>query len=135
MARAMAFAGSILSSTIDRVKKPFNPLLGETYELQIEDKQFRFISEQVSHHPPISAGFAESPIFKFWGDTNVKTAFWGKSLEVKPLGYFHLVFKQFGDHIVYSKNKSRVNNIILGKTYIDHEGAFVFKNHTNGDSG
>ena len=36
-----------------RTKKPFNPMLGETYELVTED--FKFISEQVSHHPPVSA--------------------------------------------------------------------------------
>ena len=34
--------------------KPFNPLLGETYELFIPGK-LKFIAEQVSHHPPISA--------------------------------------------------------------------------------
>ena len=38
---------------VGRIKKPFNPILGETYELVNE--RFRFISEQVSHHPPISA--------------------------------------------------------------------------------
>ena len=36
-----------------RLKKPFNPILGETYE-QVTDK-YRFFSEQVSHHPPITA--------------------------------------------------------------------------------
>lgn len=33
--------------------KPFNPLLGETYEY--ENDNIKFIAEQVSHHPPISA--------------------------------------------------------------------------------
>ena len=33
--------------------KPFNPLLGETFEFTTD--HFRYISEQVSHHPPISA--------------------------------------------------------------------------------
>mmetsp|Transcript_41757 Transcript_41757/g.40109 ORF Transcript_41757/g.40109 Transcript_41757/m.40109 type:complete len:81 (-) Transcript_41757:372-614(-) len=33
--------------------KPFNPLLGETYEY-VTDK-FEFLCEQVSHHPPVSA--------------------------------------------------------------------------------
>lgn len=28
----MVFAASGLSATINRVKKPFNPILGETYE-------------------------------------------------------------------------------------------------------
>ena len=44
---------SQLSMTKVRHKKPFNPHLGETYELVTED--YRMISEQVSHHPPISA--------------------------------------------------------------------------------
>ena len=34
-------------------KKPFNPLLGETYELK--GPTFEFLAEQVSHHPPITA--------------------------------------------------------------------------------
>ena len=33
--------------------KPFNPLLGETFELVTNE--WRFLSEQVSHHPPVSA--------------------------------------------------------------------------------
>jgi len=35
----------------NRQSKPFNPLLGETYELVTDD--FHFFSEMVSHHPPI----------------------------------------------------------------------------------
>jgi len=34
-----------------RLGKPFNPLLGETYELVTS--KFRYFSEMVSHHPPI----------------------------------------------------------------------------------
>jgi hypothetical protein len=40
----------------------------------------------VSHHPPISACYAFSPSYEFWMNSNMKTNFWGKSLEVKPLG-------------------------------------------------
>ena len=36
-----------------RTAKPFNPFLGETYELVTP--KIRFFSEQVSHHPPILA--------------------------------------------------------------------------------
>lgn len=45
MSYVMAFAVSIYAGTINRTKKPFNPLLGETYELVDEKKGFRFISE------------------------------------------------------------------------------------------
>jgi len=36
-----------------RFKKPFNPILGETYEFVTNNS--RFIAEQVSHHPPVTA--------------------------------------------------------------------------------
>jgi len=44
-------------------KKPFNPVLGETFEYVSEE--FRYISEQVSHHPPISAYHIEGE--GYWG--------------------------------------------------------------------
>lgn len=46
-----AFAMSNYSSTLGRTGKPFNPLLGETFEYVRKDRGFRYISEQVSHHP------------------------------------------------------------------------------------
>ena len=54
-----AFAMSNYSSTFGRVAKPFNPLLGETYEYVRTDKRYRAISEQVCHHPPVSACWVE----------------------------------------------------------------------------
>ena len=59
MVYVAAFAASEYSSTINRVAKPFNPLLGETYEYCRPDKNFRFFVEQVSHHPPIGAAHAQ----------------------------------------------------------------------------
>lgn len=44
-----AFAVSAYASSYSRAgNKPFNPLLGETYECIREDKGFRFLAEQVS---------------------------------------------------------------------------------------
>ena len=37
------------ASTARRTSKPFNPLLGETYEFVCPEKGFRFISEKVLH--------------------------------------------------------------------------------------
>lgn len=42
-----AFAISAYASTEGRICKPFNPLLGETYEADFPDKGFRFLSEKV----------------------------------------------------------------------------------------
>jgi hypothetical protein len=44
---------SFMLQCVYRTKKPFNPLLGETYELVTPT--FRYYSEMVSHHPPIIA--------------------------------------------------------------------------------
>ncbi|KAM7372554.1 hypothetical protein PAMP_009712 [Pampus punctatissimus] len=66
--------------------KPFNPVLGETYESHREDRGFHYISEQVSHHPPISACHAESENFTFWQDQRWKHKFWGKSVEIISSG-------------------------------------------------
>jgi len=42
-----AFAVSGYASTEGRTCKPFNPLLGETYEADYPDKGLRFFSEKV----------------------------------------------------------------------------------------
>ena len=70
MAYVGAFAVSMYAGTEHRVSKPFNPILGETYEMIGEG--WRYISEQVSHHPPISAAYAESETYEFWGNTAMK---------------------------------------------------------------
>jgi len=55
--RRMAFVATYVVTNLTSLErnstKPFNPLLGETFEL-VTDK-FRFLAEQVSHHPPITA--------------------------------------------------------------------------------
>jgi len=71
----MGFGMSIYSININRHKKPFNPILGETFELQ--HPEFTFISEQVSHHPPISAGYAYGKILSFGGIRILKLVFGG----------------------------------------------------------
>lgn len=91
----MIFAASGLSATINRVKKPFNPILGETYEFACP--KFKYISEQVSHHPPISVGYAENEHFEFLSDNNVTTSFWGKSITVTPLGWVNIKLKKNQD--------------------------------------
>lgn len=57
-----------------------------------EDLGFRLISEQVSHHPPVSAFYAEglSNDFVFHGSIYPKLKFWGKSVEAEPKGIITL---------------------------------------------
>lgn len=66
-----AFAASSYGSTDGRVTKPFNPLMGETFEFVSPTGGFRYVSEQVSHHPPISACHCESSKYVMWAEVRV----------------------------------------------------------------
>ena len=59
------------------------------------DLGFRLVSEQVSHHPPISAFNAESKNYKINGSIYPKLKFWGKSVEVNPKGVVTLELKRY----------------------------------------
>lgn len=50
------------------------------------------MSEQVSHHPPVSAFHAEglNDDFLFHGSIYPKLKFWGKSVEAEPRGIITL---------------------------------------------
>ncbi|MBA0692215.1 hypothetical protein Goari_009792, partial [Gossypium aridum] len=87
-----AFAVSGYSSTEGRICKPFNPLLGETYEADFPDKGVRFFSEKVSHHPMIVACHCQGTGWKLWGDSNLKSKFWGRSIQLDPVGVLTLEF-------------------------------------------
>jgi len=55
----------LCANVIDRIHKVFNPILGETYDYYEND--LRLVVEQVSHHPPVSAIYAECDDFTFEG--------------------------------------------------------------------
>ncbi|XP_018124722.1 oxysterol-binding protein-related protein 3 isoform X2 [Xenopus laevis] len=129
MVYVATFAVSAYASSFYRSgSKPFNPVLGETYECNKEDQGFRFISEQVSHHPPISACHAESENFVFFQDMRWKNKFWGKSMEIVQIGTTHLILPRFGDHYQWNKVTSCIHNILSGQRWIEHYGEIIIKN-------
>ena len=50
------------------ISKPFNPILGETFEARIGG--IPVYMEQISHHPPISAVYMKTDTFRFYGTFN-----------------------------------------------------------------
>jgi oxysterol-binding protein 1 len=132
-----AFAASEYASTIGRVAKPFNPLLGETFEYARPDKNYRFFIEQVSHHPPIGAAWAESPRWTYFGESAVKSKFYGKSFDINPLGTWFLKLRPSnGDKeelYTWKKVTSSVIGIITGSPTVDNYGPMEVKNWTTGE--
>lgn len=136
MVYVAAFAASEYASTIGRVAKPFNPLLGETFEYVRPDKQYRFFIEQVSHHPPIGAAWAESPRWTYYGESAVKSKFYGKSFDINPLGTWFLRLRTpDGKEELYTWKKvtSSVIGIITGSPTVDNYGPMVVKNWSTGE--
>ncbi|KAM0942454.1 putative oxysterol-binding protein [Dioscorea sansibarensis] len=119
--KVAAFAVSGYSSSDGRLCKPFNPLLGETYEADFPEKGIRFFSEKVSHHPMLIACHCEGKHWKFWGDSNLRSKFWGRSIQLDPVGVLTLEFDD-GEIFQWSKVTTTIYNLILGKVYCGHHG-------------
>ncbi|XP_027361175.1 oxysterol-binding protein-related protein 2A-like [Abrus precatorius] len=116
-----AFAISGYGSSEGRHCKPFNPLLGETFEADYPEKGIRFFSEKVSHHPTLIACHCEGRGWKFWADSNIHSKFWGTSIQLDPVGVLTLEFDD-GEIFQWSKVTTTIYNLILGKIYCDHHG-------------
>ncbi|XP_058889291.1 oxysterol-binding protein 2-like isoform X5 [Acipenser ruthenus] len=131
MCYVAAFSVSSYSTTVHRTAKPFNPLLGETYELdRLEEQGYRSLCEQVSHHPPAAAHHVYSK--RGWTlrqEITIASKFRGKYLSIMPLGAIHLQFHSSGNHYVWRKVTSTVHNIIVGKLWIDQSGDIDVVNH------
>ncbi|XP_031724155.1 oxysterol-binding protein-related protein 1 isoform X2 [Anarrhichthys ocellatus] len=130
-----AFAVSAVASQWERTGKPFNPLLGETYELVREDLGFRLLSEQVSHHPPVSAFHAEGlkQDFVFHGSIYPKLKFWGKSVEAEPKGIITLELPKYNEAYTWTNPTCCVHNIIVGQLWIEQYGNVELVNHRTGE--
>lgn len=132
-----AFAASEYASTIGRVAKPFNPLLGETFEYARPDKGYRFFIEQVSHHPPVGAAWAEAPNWRYYGESAVKSKFYGRSFDINPLGTWFLKLRPKSggkeDFYTWKKVTSSVVGIITGNPTVDNYGPMEVKNWTTGE--
>ncbi|XP_014680753.1 PREDICTED: oxysterol-binding protein-related protein 1-like [Priapulus caudatus] len=125
-----AYYVSMVASSEGRFAKPFNPLLGETYELERLDNGFRVLLEQVSHHPPISALQAESTTgrYKLQGSVHPKLKFWGKSIEINPDGQLTIELTERNE--VYQLNHVNcvVHNVIFGDMWIEQVGQLQVTN-------
>jgi hypothetical protein len=126
-----AFGIAQYKCTDNRLNKPFNPILGETFELKKPD--YTYFAEQVSHHPPISACIAESDSYKYHMDTNTTMGIsWTGVLTAKPIGYQHVILKGTGEHYLIGRPSTTVNNLIFGTMYIEHVGCMTVKNCKTG---
>lgn len=111
------------------LRKPFNPLLGETYECVREDKDFRFVSEKVSHRPPVFATQAESPRWTMHWTSRPHQKIWGKSAEITDSGPCLISFKD-GEVINFMMPDCFLRNLIAGEKYLEPVGTLTIESST-----
>lgn len=134
LAYLAAFTVSSYANTTLRTGKPFNPLLGETYECdRLDDLGWRSFAEQVSHHPPMVAMYTEGRNWNSWQEFTMSSKFRGKYLQIIPLGIAHMQFPKSGNHYTWRKVTTTVHNIIVGRLWVDNHGDMDIINHRTND--
>ena len=129
IAKAATFCISQVVMNNGRQAKFFNPLLYETYEYIDNKLDYRYMAEQVSHHPAITAYYAEGNGWNIYANTNavIKFKITGR-IDVNALGRTYLTFTNFNDVISFTKPSAVVKNLIIGTIDIDIEGKFEVTN-------
>lgn len=118
----------------ERVGKPFNPVLGETYEyVDKKRNNFKFLAEQVSHHPPIGACHAEADGWQFYQSQRLTTKFAGNRLDCQALGTNNVILPRFDERFKWEAVKTSVHNVVVGKVWMDHYGELTIRNLKTGD--
>ena len=147
-----AFALSSFSSVRVKertIRKPFNPMLGETYELIREDKGFRLLAEKVSHRPVRMAIQAESQHWTVLQSPAPVQKFWGKSAELNTFGRAHVILHSSssaapdgstestaaaaqGERYSWNIATSFLRNILAGEKYVEPVGSMTVVNEGTG---
>jgi hypothetical protein len=114
------------------IRKPFNPMLGETFELVREDKGFRFIAEKVVHRPVTMAAQCESQHWTFIQSPIPVQKFWGKSAELNTDGRARVFLHASGEHYSWIMATSFLRNVIAGEKYVEPVGTMTIINENTG---
>jgi hypothetical protein len=117
------------------IRKPFNPMLGETYELVRSDLNFRFVSEKVCHRP-VRMAFQADSLDSAWSLSQSQQPtqkFWGKSAELNTEGKVRLVLHNVGgEKYSWTLATCFLRNVIAGEKYIEPVESMTVVNETNG---
>ena len=117
---------------LNRNLKPFNAIIGETYEFFDNKNNFRYYSEQVSHHPQITAFIGETPEFALYGDTKNSTSFkiLKGAMELSFKNKIHLHIKSTNDHFNYNLPNLMIKGFLKSPIHNDYNGTTIIQNET-----
>lgn len=110
------------------IKKPLNAFLGELFMGKWEDEelgQTRLVSEQVSHHPPITACYIwnDRHGVRAEGFTEQEITFSG-NVSIKQKGYAMLHIDKYDEDYLMPVPNVKVKGILGGKPYPELQGNY-----------
>ncbi|OAA62415.1 oxysterol-binding protein 1 [Niveomyces insectorum RCEF 264] len=121
------------------IRKPFNPLLGETYELVRTENEvpggLRLLVEKVSHRPVRLVMQADAAAWSVAQAAAPSQKFWGKSAEVVTEGRVRVVLRlPGGQEEKYSWALATVflRNVVMGEKYVEPVGTMHVVNDSSG---
>lgn len=122
MAYMAVYCASMSTIAERNVSKPFNPLLGETFEHETDE--FECVAEQVSHHPPITANYCrgKKTNYTFWNNQLSKTKFTGKCVDVHHQYRNYVKLDDHNETFEIEMPIFSVHNLIIGTMYFDIGG-------------
>eukprot|EP00472_Partenskyella_glossopodia_P014679 CAMPEP_0197522730 /NCGR_PEP_ID=MMETSP1318-20131121/7817_1 /TAXON_ID=552666 /ORGANISM="Partenskyella glossopodia, Strain RCC365" /LENGTH=370 /DNA_ID=CAMNT_0043075195 /DNA_START=185 /DNA_END=1297 /DNA_ORIENTATION=+ len=128
---AIAFVVSGLHNGCKQ-KKPFNPILGETYQGTYPDGTNIFL-EQISHHPPVSMYELEGPgkAWKLRGYNEYKASFRPNGVVGGQYGPNRIEFED-GSVIEYNMPQVSVSGMVIGEWLFYWTGTMTFEDKKNG---
>lgn len=109
------------------VKKPLNAFLGELFigECGSEGEECRLVSEQVSHHPPVTACYLwnEKHGIRAEGYTRQEITFTG-SVNIQQIGQAILHIDEYDEDYLIPLPNVRVKGILSGGPYPELQGSY-----------
>ncbi|KAK9237646.1 hypothetical protein V1525DRAFT_403367 [Lipomyces kononenkoae] len=114
------------NETLGSEKKPLNPFLGEVFlgkwETETEGTTI-LVSEQVSHHPPVTAYAIYNDIYgiELQGYNGQKASFATTTLNVRQVGHAVLYIKKFDEYYYITLPTLHIEGLFYGAPYVELE--------------
>lgn len=110
------------------VKKPLNAFLGELYlgEIGSDDDKTKIVSEQVGHHPPVTACYLWNEKYgvRAEGYTRQKITFSG-SVNIQQVGHAILHVDKYDEDYLIPLPNVKVTGILTGSPYPELHGSYT----------
>ncbi|KAK6354763.1 Oxysterol binding protein [Orbilia brochopaga] len=120
------------SEKLGSEKKPLNPFLGELFLGHWDDEEAgrtELISEQVSHHPPVTAYsiFNEKHGVRLQGYNGQRASFASMTITVKQVGHARLHIDAFDEDYFISLPALHIEGLVYGTPYVELEKSTVIQ--------